>query len=79
MTSGQEELRALIARGAPKAELEKIQGEIEGVQVLASEARAEIDERREIKSSVMPDGLAGNLTVEQLASLVTYLESLRSK
>ena len=39
----------------------------------------EIDERSESKVSVMPDGLVSNLTVEELASLVAYLESLRSQ
>ena len=38
----------------------------------------EIDERFESKLSMMPEGIAGNLTPEQLADLLAYLESLRS-
>jgi putative heme-binding domain-containing protein len=42
-------------------------------------AKDEIDERNESKVSVMPDGLVNNLTIEELASLLAYLESLRSE
>ncbi|MCG8584428.1 MAG: c-type cytochrome [Pirellulales bacterium] len=42
-------------------------------------ARDEIDERNESKLSVMPEGLVNNLTVEELASLLAYLESLKSE
>jgi putative heme-binding domain-containing protein len=37
---------------------------------------AEIDERTKSDKSLMPEGLAANLTVEDLASLIDYLESL---
>ena len=38
--------------------------------------RSDIEERRRQESSAMPDGIAGNLTPEQLADLVAYLQSL---
>jgi putative heme-binding domain-containing protein len=38
--------------------------------------RGEIEERRRQESSAMPEGIAGNLTPEQLADLVAYLQSL---
>ncbi len=37
---------------------------------------AEIESRTILKQSMMPDGLANNLTPEDLADLVTYLQSL---
>jgi putative heme-binding domain-containing protein len=39
----------------------------------------EIDERVKQEVSMMPNGVVGNLTPEQLADLLAYLESLRSK
>jgi len=41
-------------------------------------AKQEIDERVRQEVSVMPTGLVANLTPEQLADLLAYLESLRS-
>ncbi|MFT4586053.1 MAG: putative membrane-bound dehydrogenase-like protein [Limisphaerales bacterium] len=38
--------------------------------------KSDIAKREETKLSMMPEGLAGNLTVEDLASLIAYLESL---
>lgn len=38
-----------------------------------------IEARKDSKNSVMPDGLVNNLTVQELASLVTYLQSLKTK
>ncbi|MCE9556983.1 MAG: c-type cytochrome [Planctomycetes bacterium] len=40
--------------------------------------KSEIEERSESKVSAMPEGLVGNLTVEELASLIAFLESLKS-
>lgn len=40
--------------------------------------RGSIENRREAKNSVMPEGLVSNLTVKELASLLAYLESLKS-
>ena len=41
-------------------------------------ATAEIAQRIPSKQSAMPEGLASNLTVPELASLLRYLESLQS-
>jgi putative heme-binding domain-containing protein len=38
--------------------------------------RSEIEERRRQEPSAMPEGIAGNLTSQQLADLVAYLRSL---
>ena len=42
-------------------------------------AKAEIDTRVRGEVSIMPEGLVNGLTVQELASLVSYLESLKSK
>jgi putative membrane-bound dehydrogenase-like protein len=39
----------------------------------------DIEVRSLLENSAMPDGLVNNLTTEQLASLLAYLESLKSK
>ncbi|MEK6238749.1 MAG: c-type cytochrome, partial [Planctomycetales bacterium] len=41
--------------------------------------KTEIEQRAKGKQSVMPDGLINNLTLEEFASLLDYLESLRTK
>jgi putative heme-binding domain-containing protein len=38
--------------------------------------RRDIDQRRQLATSMMPQGLVGNLTPEELADLLAYLESL---
>ena len=38
-----------------------------------------IEARKDSKNSVMPEGLVNNLTVKDLASLIAYLQSLKSK
>ncbi len=42
-------------------------------------AKKDIVQRGTSKNSVMPEGLADNLTVEEMASLLKYLESLKSQ
>ena len=42
-------------------------------------AKADIEARDESKLSVMPEGLVSNLTIEELASLLAFLESLQSR
>ena len=37
----------------------------------------DIDERVKQEISMMPQGIVGNLTPEQLADLIAYMESLR--
>ena len=41
--------------------------------------KADIDSRRKSDKSVMPDGLVKGLTVDELAALLAYLESLKGK
>ncbi len=54
--------------------------EIRNVQGVATVlARADIEERSRRDISVMPNGLADNLTVEELASIVAFLESMTQK
>ena len=38
--------------------------------------KKDIDERRQTPLSVMPEGLVDTLTVQELASILAYLESL---
>ncbi|MEO6036303.1 MAG: ThuA domain-containing protein [Verrucomicrobiota bacterium] len=40
---------------------------------------ADIGKREKLERSMMPEGLAGNLTVEEFASLLDYLEALAAK
>ena len=40
--------------------------------------RIEIDERRKLETSTMPEGIAASLTPEQLADLIAHLQSLNS-
>lgn len=42
-------------------------------------AVSDIAQRRKLEKSLMPEGLAANLTVKELASLIAYLESLAQK
>lgn len=42
-------------------------------------AKSEIEERVRQEKSVMPDGIASNLTPGQLADLIAYLQSLKSE
>jgi putative heme-binding domain-containing protein len=54
--------------------------ELRDVAGLASVLKkANIDERRQSKESVMPEGLVDTLTVHELASILAYLESLNPK
>jgi putative heme-binding domain-containing protein len=40
--------------------------------------KSDIEERKKLDQSMMPTGIVGNLTPEQLADLLAYLDSLRS-
>jgi putative heme-binding domain-containing protein len=54
--------------------------EIRDVSGLSSVLKKkDIDERRQSKESVMPEGLADTLTVHELASILAYLETLNAK
>jgi putative heme-binding domain-containing protein len=39
--------------------------------------KREIESRSRVEGSAMPDGLVSNLTPEQLADLIAYLQSLK--
>jgi putative heme-binding domain-containing protein len=45
--------------------------------VLRELKRSEVENRVQQPLSAMPEGLAANLTPEQLADLIAYLQSLR--
>jgi putative heme-binding domain-containing protein len=45
--------------------------------VLRELKRGEIEKRQQQKQSAMPEGLVANLTTDQLADLIAYLQSLR--
>ena len=48
----------------------------DGRGIMHELSHADIEERKKQEQSMMPEGLVGNLTVEQLAHLVAYLKSL---
>jgi len=60
----------IVSEGAAVIQIREPSG------VLRELKRADIEERRRQESSAMPEGIAGNLTPEQLADLVAYLQSL---
>ncbi|MEM7392037.1 MAG: c-type cytochrome, partial [Verrucomicrobiota bacterium] len=59
------------AETADKVELRDIAG---GVHKFKS---ADVKERKELEMSMMPAGLANALSVEEFASLIAYLESMK--
>jgi putative membrane-bound dehydrogenase-like protein len=63
----------VVREAGDEVELRNAAGE---VTVLA---KKDIEERGKVETSVMPTGLADPLTVADLASLLTYLESLKAK
>ena len=60
----------IVSEGAAVVQIRESSG------ILHELKRADIEERRRQESSAMPEGIAGNLTPEQLADLVAYLQSL---
>ena len=60
----------IVSEGAATVQIRESSG------VLRELKRADIEERRRQESSAMPEGIAANLTPEQLADLVAYLQSL---
>ena len=63
----------IVSEGAAIVQIRESSG------VLRELKRADIEERRRQESSAMPEGIAANLTPEQLADLVAYLQSLDPK
>ena len=60
----------IVSEGAASLQIRESSG------VMRELKRAEIAERRRQETSAMPEGSAANLTPEQLADLVAYLQSL---
>ena len=60
----------VVSEGASAVQIRESSGALRELK------RSDIEERRRQEPSVMPEGVAGNLTPEQLADLVAYLQSL---
>ena len=60
----------VVGEGASAVQIRESSGALRELK------RLDIEERRRQEPSVMPEGVAGNLTPEQLADLVAYLQSL---
>jgi putative heme-binding domain-containing protein len=65
-------LTGLIAKQSPE---ELVLKTAEGQRIAI--AAADVEERKELNKSVMPDGLAETLTAAELVDLLAYLETLR--
>ena len=70
MASGRTFTGFVVSEGAASIEIRESSGDLHELQ------RADIEERRRQDPSAMPEGVAANLTPEQLADLVAYLQSL---
>lgn len=67
-----EELIGFVSREtADEIDIRNITGQVETVKT------KDIDSRAELPTSVMPEGLASGLSVEDFASLLAYLQSLK--
>jgi putative heme-binding domain-containing protein len=60
----------VVSEGAATVQVRESSGELKELK------RSDIQERRRQEPSTMPEGMAANLTPEQLADLVAYLRSL---
>jgi putative membrane-bound dehydrogenase-like protein len=60
----------VVSEGASVVQIRESSGTLHELK------RADVEERRRQESSAMPEGIAGNLTPDQLADLVAYLQSL---
>jgi putative heme-binding domain-containing protein len=60
----------VVSEGAATIQIRESSGDLHELK------RAELEERRRQDASAMPEGVAGNLTPDQLADLVAYLQSL---
>jgi putative heme-binding domain-containing protein len=63
----------ITKEGGEEIELRDITGALTTIQV------TEIAKRGKLETSVMPEGIAGNMTMQEFASLLAYLESLKGK
>ncbi len=73
LKNGDEHEGFVIQEAADKVVIRNVAAQ--EIQILT----ADIAERRKSEKSLMPEGLAANLTVKELASLIAYLESLAKK
>jgi putative heme-binding domain-containing protein len=64
-----------LVRGETSTELTLVDSE--GKKIVIK--KADIDERRELAQSIMPEGLQTGLTPQDFADLIAYLESLKQK
>ena len=71
MNSGKSHVGFVVSEGANQTSIRSVTG------VATVLNKAEIAKRVELKNSMMPPGLVGNLTPQQLADLVAYLQSLK--
>jgi putative membrane-bound dehydrogenase-like protein len=60
----------IVSEGAAVVQIRESSGALRELK------RADIEKRHRQESSAMPEGIAGNLTPEQLADMVAYLQSL---
>ncbi len=60
----------VVSEGASTVQIRESSGALRELK------RSDIEERRRQEPSAMPEGIAANLTPEQLADLVAYLRSL---
>ena len=60
----------VVSEGASTVQVRESSGALRRLK------RSDIEERRRQETSAMPEGIAANLTPEQLADLVAYLQSL---
>lgn len=73
-TSAGDDLEGFVVReGGDEVEVRTIQG------ITATLGKKDIKERGKRETSIMPAGLTDKLTVQELASLLAYLESLKAK
>ena len=70
MDSGKQHIGFVVNESADAVSIRTIEG------VAKELSREEIEVRKQQKESMMPKGMVNNLTPEQLADLLTYLESL---
>ncbi len=70
MTDGRVFAGFVVSEGASTVQIRESSGTLRELK------RSDIEERRRQEQSAMPEGIAGNLTPQQLADLVDYLRSL---
>jgi putative heme-binding domain-containing protein len=67
-----------VVTGVVRAEGEGTLTLVDGAGRVETFARRDVDERKPLDTSLMPDGLASGLSPEEFADLIAYLASLRA-